>query len=87
MGPGVHIYGVNHPLDVDCRHRLGLEKGEPVSIGNNVWIGGRAIILPGVTIGDGCVVGAGSVVTQNVSDCCLVVGNPARFVRQLKRKA
>jgi acetyltransferase-like isoleucine patch superfamily enzyme len=61
----------------------GAERTAPVVIGKNVWVGCRAIILKGVTIGDGAVVGAGSVVTRDVPPCTLVAGNPARVVRQL----
>lgn len=78
IGPNVQIYTADHPLDPQLR-RTGLESGRPVSIGNNVWIGGGAIILPGVRIGDDAVVGAGSVVTRDVPPGATVVGNPARI--------
>ena len=80
IGPAVQIYTADHPVDAELR-RAGLESGRPVSIGDNVWIGGGAIILPGVSIGDNAVVGAGSVVTRDVPAGAVVVGNPAR-VRQ-----
>lgn len=82
FGPGVHIYTATHPLDPTERNS-GLEFAKPVTIGNNVWIGGRAIINPGVTLGDNVVVGSGAVVTQSVEANCVVVGNPARVVRRL----
>lgn len=82
MGPGVHIYTATHPLESELR-LSGLEAGSPVQIGNNVWIGGGAIITPGVKIGDNVVIGAGSVVTRDVPDNVLVAGNPARVIRGL----
>lgn len=80
LGPGVHIYTATHPLDRETRIS-GLEAGKPVSIGNNVWIGGGSIITPGVTIGNNVVIGAGSVVTRDMPDNVLVAGNPARIIR------
>lgn len=77
LGPAVHIYCADHAHGLDERRR-GLERALPVSIGEDVWIGGGAILLPGVTIGDGAVVGAGAVVTRNVAPGMRVVGNPAR---------
>ena len=80
IGPAVQIYAADHPRDAEIR-RSGLEFGRPVRIGEHVWIGGGAIILPGITIGDGAVIGAGSVVTRDVPANGTVVGNPARPVR------
>jgi maltose O-acetyltransferase len=77
IGPAVQIYAADHSRDPLVR-RTGAEFGRPVSIGQNVWIGGGAIILPGVTIGDDAVVGAGAVVTRDVPPGVTVVGNPAR---------
>jgi maltose O-acetyltransferase len=81
IGPGVQIYAADHPRDAETR-RAGLELGRPVTIGNDVWIGGAAIVLPGVSIGDGATIGAGSVVTKNVPAHATVAGNPARVLRR-----
>jgi maltose O-acetyltransferase len=77
IGPAVQIYAADHPRDAETR-KTGLEFGRPVRIGSDVWIGGGAILLPGVTIGDGAVIGAGSVVTRDVAPGQTVTGNPAR---------
>lgn len=77
IGPGVQILASDHPRDPELR-RQGERYGRTVSVGSNVWIGGGAIILPGVTIGDDAIVGAGSVVTRDVPAGATVVGNPAR---------
>lgn len=80
IGPLVEIYAADHPRDPETR-RAGLELGRPVRIGANCWIGGGAIILPGVSIGDDAIVGAGSVVTRDVPHGATVMGNPARVRR------
>jgi len=77
IGPGVQILTADHPRD-PAQRRAGLEFGRPVTIGADVWIGGGAIVLPGVTIGDEAIVGAGAVVTRDVPAGATVVGNPAR---------
>src|ERR1700761_3714577 len=77
IGPAVQIYAADHPRDAETR-RAGLEFGRPVKIGSDVWIGGGAILLPGVTVGDGAVIGAGSVVTRDVEAGVTVMANPAR---------
>ncbi len=79
IGPGVQILTADHPRDPGQRAQM-LEFGRPVGIGRNVWIGGGAIILPGVSIGDDATVGAGSVVTRDVPAGATVVGNPARVL-------
>ena len=80
LGPYVQLLAVSHPLDRALR-ATGLEYGEPIAIGDDVWLGGGAIVLPGVTIGEGAVVGAGSVVTRDVAAEIVVAGNPARPLR------
>src|SRR5690606_27814825 len=82
FGPGVHIYTATHPLDPGER-RKGLESALPVYIRNDVWVGGGAIICPGVRIGDGAVIGAGAVVTKDVPPRVLAAGNPGRVIREL----
>jgi maltose O-acetyltransferase len=77
IGPGVQILTADHPRDPELRAQ-GLEFGRPIRIGANVWIGGGALILPGVTIGDDAIIGAGSVVTRDVAAGATVAGNPAR---------
>lgn len=77
IGPGVQILTAGHPRDAATR-ASGLEFGRPIRIGQNVWIGGGAIILPGVTIGDDVLIGAGSIVTRDVPTAATAFGNPAR---------
>jgi maltose O-acetyltransferase len=77
IGPAVQVLTADHPRDPALR-RQGFESGKPVRIGRNVWIGGGAIILPGVTVGDDAIIGAGSVVTRDVPTGATVAGNPAR---------
>jgi maltose O-acetyltransferase len=79
IGPGVQILTADHPRDPALRAQ-GLEFGRPIRIGRNVWIGGGALIMPGVTIGDDALIGAGSVVTRDVLAGTTVVGNPARVL-------
>ncbi|MCH4826713.1 maltose acetyltransferase domain-containing protein [Planococcus halocryophilus] len=83
IAPGVHIYTATHPLNATARNS-GKEFGKPVTIGDNVWIGGRAIINPGITIGDNAIIAAGAVVTQDVPANMLVGGNPARIIKQIE---
>jgi len=83
IAPGVHIYTATHPLNASERTN-GLEYGKPVTIGDNVWIGGQAILNPGVTIGDNSVIASGAVVTGDVPDDVVVQGNPATVVKELE---
>ena len=71
FGPGVHIYTATHPKD-SMKRRDVFEFGKPVSIGNDSWIGGRAVILPGVNVGQRCIIGAGAVITKDVPDDTIV---------------
>lgn len=82
LAPGVHIYTATHPLDPTERNS-GAEYGKPVTIGNNVWIGGRAVINPGVTIGDNAVIASGAVVVKDVPANAVVGGNPAKIIKML----
>jgi maltose O-acetyltransferase len=82
FGPAVQIYTATHPIEADER-RKGLEAGQAITIGEEVWVGGGAIILPGVTIGDRSVIGAGAVVTRDVPPDVFAAGNPCRVVREL----
>ena len=81
FGPAVQIYTPMHPMDAALRRKQ--EYGKPVEIGADVWVGGGAIILPGVTIGSRAVIGAGSVVTRNIPDSVFAAGNPCRVIREI----
>ena len=81
LGPNVQIYTATHPMDPTAR-ACGKEFAAPISIGKNVWIGGGAIILPGLKIGDGAVIAAGAVVTKDVAPYTVVAGNPAKLIRR-----
>ncbi|MFB7139935.1 maltose acetyltransferase domain-containing protein [Gottfriedia sp. NPDC056225] len=83
MAPGVHIYTATHPLD-PVERASGAEYGKPVTIGDNVWVGGRAIINPGVKVGNNVVIASGAVVTKDVPDNVVVGGNPARIIKEIK---
>ena len=82
FGPGVQLYTATHPMDYQER-ASGLEFAKPITIGSDVWIGGGAIICPGVTIGDRCVIGAGSVVTKNIAADTFAAGNPCKPIKRL----
>ena len=82
IGPNVQLLTPTHPVEADPR-RHKYEAAKPIVIGNNVWLGGGAIVLPGVTIGDNSVIGAGAIVTKDIPPNVLAVGNPARVVRSI----
>lgn len=82
IGPNVSMYTACHPLDPAERNTL-VEWAEPITIGDNVWIGGSATLLPGVTVGDNVVIGAGAVVTKDIPDNVVVGGNPARILKKI----
>jgi maltose O-acetyltransferase len=84
FGPAVQIYTATHPLNAAERNS-GLEFGLPISIGDDVWVGGGAIICPGVQIGARSVIGAGSVVTKDIPEDVLAVGNPCRVIRAIEK--
>jgi len=82
LAPNVQIYTAAHPID-PFERLTGKEFAKPVSIGDNVWIGGEAIICPGVKIGNNVTIGAGSVVTKDIPDNVVAVGNPCRVIRRI----
>jgi len=82
IAPGVYVYTATHPVDAATR-RSGLEYALPVTIGDGVWLGGGAIVCPGVTIGDDTVIGAGAVVTRDLPAGVVAYGVPARVVREI----
>ncbi|GAA4938155.1 sugar O-acetyltransferase [Streptomonospora halophila] len=82
IGPNVQLLTPTHPLDAE-RRRAKWEAGEPITIGDNAWLGGGVIVCPGVAVGENTVVGAGAVVTRDLPAGVLAVGNPARVVREL----
>jgi maltose O-acetyltransferase len=82
FGPAVQIYTATHPIDHKER-ASGLEFAKPVTIGEDVWIGGAAVICPGVTIGDRSIIGAGSVVTKDIPSDVIAAGNPCKVIRKI----
>ncbi len=84
IGPNVQLLAATHPVDAEAR-RSKWESGRPIVIGDNVWLGGGAIVLAGVTVGEDSVIGAGAVVTRDIPPNVVAVGNPARVIRHLER--
>ena len=82
LGPRVCIYTPCHPIDAEIRNSF-VESGKPVTIGDNVWIGGSAVINPGVTIGNNVIIGSGSVVTKDIPDNVIAAGNPCKVIRSI----
>lgn len=82
LGPNVQLYTATHPMNKHERSTM-LEYAKPIKIGNDVWIGGGAIICPGVTIGNGVVIGAGAVVTKDIPDDVFAGGNPAKVIKTI----
>lgn len=82
MAPNVQIYTATHPID-PVERLSGKEYALPITIGNNVWVGGGSIICPGVSIGDNVTIGAGSVVTKSIPDNAIAAGNPCRIIKNL----
>lgn len=81
IGPNCSFFAAGHPLEPELR-KAGWEFGKTIQVGNNVWFGGNVTVLPGVTIGENAVIGAGSVVTKDIPADCIAVGNPCRVIRK-----
>lgn len=85
LGPRVCLYTASHPIDAEIRN-LQLEYAKPITMGNDVWIGGSAIINPGVTIGNNVVIGSGSVVTKDIPSGVIAAGNPCKVIKKINEK-
>lgn len=85
FGPRVCVFTPAHPIDAEVRN-TGIEYGKEIHIGNNVWVGGNTVINPGVTIGNNVVIGSGSVVTKDIPDNVVAVGNPCKVIRPITDK-
>lgn len=84
IAPNCGFYTAGHPIDAEERNK-GLEYAHPITVGNNVWFGAHVCVLPGVTIGDNCVIGAGSVVTKDIPSNSVAVGNPCKVIRNVDK--
>ena len=80
IGPNCGFYTAGHPIDINLRNK-GLEYAKPIKVGNNVWLGGNVVVLPGVTIGDNVTIGAGSIVTKDIPSNSIAYGNPCKVKR------
>ncbi|MCE4066191.1 sugar O-acetyltransferase [Chryseobacterium gleum] len=85
IGPNCSFYTAGHPLDAQQRNE-GLEYAHPIKVGDNVWLGGNVVVLPGISIGNNSVIGAGSVVTKNIPANVVAVGNPCRVVKSIVKE-
>lgn len=84
IGPNCGFYTAGHPIEAEMRNQ-GLEYAKPITVGNNVWFGGNVVVLPGIKIGDNCVIGAGSVVTKDIPENSIAVGNPCKVIKKIER--
>lgn len=82
IAPNCSFYTAGHPLDAETRNK-GLEYAKPIEVGNNVWIGGNVVVLPGVKIGDNAVIGAGSIVNKDIPANTVAVGNPCKVIKEI----
>lgn len=82
IGPNCGFYTAGHPLDAETRNK-GLEYAKPIRVGNDVWFGGNVVVLPGVKIGNNVVIGAGSVVTKDIPENSIAVGNPCKVIKNI----
>ncbi len=82
VGPNCSFYTAGHPVDAKQRNE-GLEYAHPITVGNNVWLGGNVVVLPGISIGNNSIIGAGSIVTKDIPDNVIAVGNPCKVVREI----
>lgn len=85
IGPNCGFYTAGHPIDSE-RRNVGLEYAHPITVGNNVWFGGGVQVLPGVTIGSNVVIGSGSVVTKDIPDNVVALGNPCKVLRAITQE-